>query len=88
MLAGLVAVAFGPPYAYVLLRVAYGSKWTEASQALGLYCLYILMLAANGVLEAHLHAAAQNADLAVSNLALTTFSGIAPCLSSSYDVAL
>jgi hypothetical protein len=75
--AGLLAVAFGPAYSYILLRVVYGPRWAHsaAPEALGLYCMYILLLAANGVLEAHVHAAGNNADLARSNVALTVFSG-------------
>ena len=58
---GLVATAFGPSYAYLLLRLLYGRRWsdTEAPAALGWYCPYIALLAVNGVTEAYLHATAQ-----------------------------
>ncbi len=59
--AGLVATAFGPSYAYLLLRLLYGRLWsdTEAPAALGWYCPYIALLAVNGITEAYLHATAQ-----------------------------
>lgn len=58
--AGLLAVAFGPAYSHLLLRVAYGQRWsnTGAPAALAAYCPYILLLAANGILEAFVHAVA------------------------------
>lgn len=60
--AGLLAVAFGPAYTYMLLRVVYGQRWseTEAPRALAVYCLYILLLAVNGILEAFVHAVADS----------------------------
>jgi oligosaccharide translocation protein RFT1 len=60
--AGLLAVAFGPAYTYVVLRTAYGQRWseTDAPQALGVYCAYILLLAVNGILEAFVHAVARS----------------------------
>lgn len=53
---------FGPPYSYVLLRVVYGQRWseTDAPRALAVYCLYILLLAVNGILEAFVHAVAKS----------------------------
>ena len=62
MPAGLLAVAFGPAYTYMLLRVVYGQQWseTEAPRALAVYCLYILLLAVNGILEAFVHAVADS----------------------------
>ena len=61
-LAGLLAVAFGPAYTYMLLRLVYGQRWseTEAPKALAVYCLYILLLAVNGILEAFVHAVANS----------------------------
>ncbi len=58
--AGLLAVAFGPAYSYLLLRVAYGQRWSDtgAPAALAAYCPYVLLLAANGILEAFVHAVA------------------------------
>ena len=55
-----MATAFGPSYAYLLLRLLYGRRWsdTEAAAALGWYCPYIALLAVNGITEAYLHATA------------------------------
>ena len=60
--AGLLAAAFGPAYTYMLLRLVYGQRWseTEAPQALAAYCLYILLLAVNGIFEAFVHAVADS----------------------------
>lgn len=60
--AGLLAVSFGPAYTYMLLRLMYGLRWseTEAPRALATYCLYILLLAVNGILEAFVHAVAES----------------------------
>lgn len=64
--AGLLAVAFGPAYTYVVLRIVYGRRWseTDAPQALGVYCAYILLLAVNGILEAFVHAVARSRQVA------------------------
>lgn len=45
--------AFGPANTYLLLHVLYGPKYsaTDAPTALAAYCPYILLLAANGILE-------------------------------------
>ena len=60
--AGLLAVSFGPAYTYMLLRLLYGLRWseTEAPRALATYCVYILLLAVNGILEAFVHAVAES----------------------------
>ena len=60
--AGLLAAAFGPAYTYMLLRLVYGQRWseTEAPRALAAYCLYILLLAVNGIFEAFVHAVADS----------------------------
>lgn len=46
----------------MLLRLVYGLRWseTEAPRALAVYCLYILLLAINGILEAFVHAVADS----------------------------
>ena len=51
-------MAFGPPYAYTFVRLAYGQAWsaTPAPGVLAWYCLYILLLGLNGILEAFQHA--------------------------------
>uniref|UniRef100_A0A166A3B7 Protein RFT1 homolog n=1 Tax=Daucus carota subsp. sativus TaxID=79200 RepID=A0A166A3B7_DAUCS len=49
LLIGLIVMAFGPSFSYCLIRLLYGQKWSdgEASKALQLYCLYIVLLAMN-----------------------------------------
>ncbi|KAI3925031.1 hypothetical protein MKW98_009681 [Papaver atlanticum] len=78
ILIGLVFMAFGPSYSYVLIRVLYGSKWSdgEAPTVLCYYCLYIIFLAMNGTSEAFLHAVASEDQLKRSNEFLLIFSGI------------
>ena len=46
----------------MLLRLVYGQRWseTDAPRALAVYCLYILLLALNGILEAFEHAVADS----------------------------
>jgi len=75
--AGLFAVAFGPAYCQLLLRLAYGERWaaTGAPAALAAYCPYILLLAVNGILEAFVHAVAAPAELAAANAALVGCAG-------------
>ena len=55
-------MSFGPAYTYLLLRLLYGLRWseTEAPRALATYCVYILLLAVNGILEAFVHAVAES----------------------------
>ncbi|KAI3896203.1 hypothetical protein MKW92_049967 [Papaver armeniacum] len=78
ILIGLVFMAFGPSYSYVLIRVLYGSKWSdgEAPTVLRYYCLYIIVLAMNGTSEAFLHAVASEDQLKRSNDSLLIFSTI------------
>ena len=47
---GLLAVSFGPWYAYTLLRLVYGSRWSEseAPVVLSWYTGYILLMSVNG----------------------------------------
>ena len=54
-------MAFGPPYAYTFIRLVYGQAWaaTPAPGVLACYCLYILLLGVNGILEAFQHAVAR-----------------------------
>ncbi|KAJ7524112.1 hypothetical protein O6H91_18G078300 [Diphasiastrum complanatum] len=79
---GMVFVAFGPSYSYVLLRMLFGRQWSdgEASVVLGSYCLYVMVLAVNGVTEAFLHAVSTKEQLALSNLYLLLFSAVYICL--------
>ena len=58
-LVGATGAAFGPPFAFALVRLAYGHNWaceTAAASALGAYAAYTALLALNGVLEAFVHA--------------------------------
>lgn len=80
---GLIFVAFGPSYSYLLLRLLYGRTWsdTEAPTALGCYCVYIMALAVNGTTEAFLHAVVTRKQLLWSNAWLTLFSAVYMSLS-------
>jgi oligosaccharide translocation protein RFT1 len=71
-LAGGAAAAFGPAYAHLAIAVLYGPHWAAsgAAPALGAYSLYLALLAANGTLEAFVHAVASPAELAAANGAL------------------
>jgi oligosaccharide translocation protein RFT1 len=71
-LAGGAAAAFGPAYAHLAIAVLYGPRWAAsgAAPALGAYSLYLALLAANGTLEAFVHAVASPAELAAANGAL------------------
>lgn len=72
ILLGLLATAFGPSNAYIVLHVLYGPKYstTEAPAALALYSPYILLLAVNGILESFVHAVALGSELWLSHVAL------------------
>ena len=72
-LVGATGAAFGPPFAFALVRFAYGKKWaceTAAPRALGAYAAYTALLALNGVLEAFVHARGGPGELARGNAAL------------------
>lgn len=47
---GLLFVALGPSYTWLLLHLLYGEAWssTEAPDALAAYCAYVLLMAING----------------------------------------
>ena len=49
-LLGLLFVAFGPSYSWLLLHLLYGEAWssTEAPDVLAAYCVYVLLMAING----------------------------------------
>jgi oligosaccharide translocation protein RFT1 len=69
---GGVVACFGPSYSYVALRILYGERWasSEAPRALGLYSVYVALLAMNGTLEAFLHGVADKKNLLKNNVAL------------------
>ena len=69
---GGIMAAFGPAYAYVALRTLYGERWasSDAPRALGLYSIYVALLAMNGTLEAFLHGVADQTNLIKNNVAL------------------
>ncbi|PRW57113.1 RFT1-like protein [Chlorella sorokiniana] len=77
-LVGLVAAAFGPAYSQLALLLLYGRRWadTEAPLALGLYSQYLVLLAANGCLEAFVHSVANARQLAASNAWLVAFTAV------------
>jgi oligosaccharide translocation protein RFT1 len=53
MFIGLIAICFGPPFSFTVIHLLYGSEWssTSAPMVLGFYCVYILLMALNGVSE-------------------------------------
>lgn len=68
-LAGLLIIAFGPGYSYLLLRMAYREKHCDARTQLLLilYWFYVISLAFNGTLEAFLQSVASNSQLKMLN---------------------
>ena len=61
LLVSALFAAVGPAFSYSAVRVLYGEKWSEdtnASTLLARYFLYLLFAALNGVTEAFFHAAA------------------------------
>eukprot|EP00898_Chlorokybus_atmophyticus_P004190 jgi/Chlat1/4772/Chrsp308S04743 len=73
---GLIFVTFGRGYSYTLLRLLYGSKWsdTDAPYVLAWYCCYVLAMAINGITEAFVHAVASQEQLKRINVWLVAFS--------------
>ena len=82
---GLLAAAFGPAYSHLALALLYGPRWagTGAPAALGLYSQYLALLAANGILEAFVHAVADARQLHASNAALVGFTAAHAALSAA-----
>jgi oligosaccharide translocation protein RFT1 len=76
-LVGLVFATFGPPYSHLLLRLLYGERWsdgTEAAAVLALYCAYLVLVAVNGITEAFVHAVGSAQALKSLNAWLMLFS--------------
>uniref|UniRef100_A0A7S2RDF7 Protein RFT1 homolog n=2 Tax=Mucochytrium quahogii TaxID=96639 RepID=A0A7S2RDF7_9STRA len=74
---GLTFVTFGPSYSHLLLHLLYGNKWsnqTDAPRALGVYCVYVLIIAVNGITEAFVHAIGDKKSLQDFNAWLFLFS--------------
>jgi oligosaccharide translocation protein RFT1 len=65
-LIGCFSAAFGPGYAYSVIHILYGQKWseTEMPSVLSWYSWCIPLMAANGVTEAFLHASASPRQIA------------------------
>jgi oligosaccharide translocation protein RFT1 len=75
---GLIFISFGPSFAYILLHILYGSSWTSTSAptALSAYCVYILLMAVNGITEAFVCATVSSKQLSEYNKMLVLFSWI------------
>ncbi|KAL8657090.1 MAG: hypothetical protein Q9226_002265 [Calogaya cf. arnoldii] len=71
-----LAVAIGPSFSPLLLRIIAGSRWSdsEAPSVLAAYCYYIPLLAVNGILEAFVSAAATLEELHVQSAWMIAFS--------------
>eukprot|EP00455_Lapot_gusevi_P054814 TRINITY_DN8856_c0_g3_i1.p1 TRINITY_DN8856_c0_g3~~TRINITY_DN8856_c0_g3_i1.p1 ORF type:complete len:264 (+),score=77.55 TRINITY_DN8856_c0_g3_i1:54-794(+) len=75
-LIGLVLVAFGPSYSFVLLDILYGAAWslTSAPRTLAWYCVYVLVMAVNGITESFVFAVIPASQLHSYNAWLLVFS--------------
>lgn len=73
---------FGPFYARLAVQIGLGARWysEETVWTLGVYCLYILAMALNGVTEAFVYATASPGLLGTVNVSLI-ISSLAFCLS-------
>ena len=86
---GLLFVAFGPAYSWLLLHLLYGEEWssTSAPQALAAYCVYVLLMAINGLAEAFRDSVATGAQLSsLSPSSLTGFMLISFCLCCCFSL--
>uniref|UniRef100_A0A7S0CTJ0 Protein RFT1 homolog n=1 Tax=Amorphochlora amoebiformis TaxID=1561963 RepID=A0A7S0CTJ0_9EUKA len=61
-----IIVSLGPAYSWLLIHILYQSKYssTDAPYVLQWYCVYVLLMACNGMLEAFRDAVASPHDLA------------------------
>jgi hypothetical protein len=76
-LIGLVFACFGPPNTHILFECLYGARWSAASTALSYYCVYVLLMAINGVSESFVLAALPSpADVHRYNVWLAAFSAV------------
>ena len=62
---GGVLLAFSPAYSWLLLRLLYGTQWSdgEAPRLLAIYSGYVCLMAINGVAEAFVNATATRTQL-------------------------
>eukprot|EP00026_Physarum_polycephalum_P007277 Phypoly_transcript_07335.p1 GENE.Phypoly_transcript_07335~~Phypoly_transcript_07335.p1 ORF type:complete len:527 (+),score=56.41 Phypoly_transcript_07335:39-1619(+) len=76
VLIGLIFVAFGPNFSALLLDTLYSRKFsgTKASAVLAWYCVYVAVIAVNGITEAFVHAVASPEELRWFNVLLISFS--------------
>lgn len=73
LLLGCIGAAFAPAYSHLALLLGYSTRWanTEAPIALAAYGLLLLpLLAVNGILEAYVHAVANERELYQANMCL------------------
>ncbi|KAJ3440993.1 endoplasmic reticulum multispan transmembrane protein-related [Anaeramoeba flamelloides] len=77
---GSIFSIFGFNYSYTAVKLVYGSKWTveddSVPKLLGIYCLFILFCALNGVTEAFLRSIADKKVLDKLNTKLIIFSSV------------
>jgi oligosaccharide translocation protein RFT1 len=74
---GLVIAAYGQCYSYFLIRFLYGKRWsdeTDAAAVLRIYCVYVFILAVNGITEAYVHSVSSAKELRKANKWLLVFS--------------
>ena len=69
-------VCIGPTLAPILLGIVAGRQWaaTSATSVLSLYCYYIPLLAANGILEAFVSSVATPKTLQIQSILMMAFS--------------
>lgn len=73
---GGVFLAFGPAYSWLLLRLLYGSAWSEGTEAprlLSYYCAHVAAMSVNGVAEAFVTATASPEELTRLSRAMVAF---------------
>jgi oligosaccharide translocation protein RFT1 len=73
---GLLLACFAPAYSHLLIFLLYGSEWsrTSAPMLLGFYCVYVMTMALNGILEAFVQGVEDSDGIKRYNLWLLGFS--------------
>jgi oligosaccharide translocation protein RFT1 len=84
---GCIGAAFAPAYSHLALLLGYSTRWanSEAPFALAAYGLLLLpLLAVNGILEAYVHAVANERELYQANMCLVgaTIGHIGVCIAT------